>query len=423
MSRPPKYGLPVITTVSLRKNYLMSRSRSLSTLPPTGGWSFNVAGSPYTGKSVVLEDAAIASSIGRPLSPNVADLIEIAAAVQVVDRLQRRPPSNRSGECWAREIGLTLGVRNPARWNDERVAGPMRELLAWLTDDVWDLRFERRVAPAKSGEMVQFLFDVAPEGPAVALYSGGLDSLAGVVADVAAGAAPLLVTAIANRRQQQGQRQTILGVERELGVALKRVGVEFHLRGNEARDNSHRSRGFGFLAIAAAVACIADIETIRVYENGIGAINLPCTRAQSGAPATRSMHPESLRKAAAFFSAALDRPFRQSLWGAGLGCIDQKTPYRVDILRAGVDAQHSYNLNAMLSQAARLDAAIRQVDPWISLTTAFPELWVGGDALANGANLCDARERLVEMYRRYVSEWSRLPVSELAWFFPLDRAA
>ena len=85
-----------------------------------------------------------------------------------------------------------------------------------------------------------------------------------------------------------------------------RVPIELHLKSAPAIEKSQRARGFGFLALAAASAALAGLDTVHVYENGIGAINLAYTSAQTGAHGTRAMHPETLAKATQLFSLALD---------------------------------------------------------------------------------------------------------------------
>lgn len=444
-----------------------------------GRWTFNAESAHNAAGALAIDDAVIAGRLGRSVVPAVADLIEVAAAVQFVDRMERRPLAMHGGDSWARQISLTIGVREPDRWRADSVDRQLRELLAWLTDDEWDIEFTRRSAPSRPSESLLFLFETQPQGSAVALYSGGLDSFAGLALDVASGIEPVLVSVVANRRQGARQSQTVLALQQRLGIPLQRVAVNSHLHQTKAQESTQRSRGFGFLSIASSVAVTADISTIRVYENGIGAINLPYSHAQIGAQATRSMHPQSLRLAAALFSVVLDRPLsivnasqdrtkadmcrqlpielhpvvpqamscdtafshraspiascgrcmscllrRQALWAAGMGTLDQRTQYRTDVLRVGMsDSEEADELKAMLSQAARIDVALSDDEPWQSMLMEFPELIDTIEAIAGESSATAVSDQLVGMFGRYVNEWSSFPAPIVRAFLPHPREA
>ena len=75
-------------------------------------------------------------------------------------------------------------------------------------------------------------------------------------------------------------------------------------------ENSQRTRGLLFLAAGIGTAWELGQDRLRVYENGIGAINLPYLRSQHGPQATRSMHPRTLWLAERLASKVSGRPFR-----------------------------------------------------------------------------------------------------------------
>ena len=455
----------------------MSLSRHRDRVHPTNGWQFNTGLADDSRSGVQIDDSAIARRLGRTIVPAVADLIELAAALHVVDRMTRRPPAQKGGDSWARDLSLTIGVRDPERWNDDNIARGLRIFLTWLTDDTWDIRFINRVSSYRTSESTQFLFPNPVDGSEIALYSGGLDSFAGLALDLAKGTEPILVSVISNGRQGHSQTQTVDSLQDHFGTKLRRVPIDFHLQGTRAKESSHRIRGFGFLALAAVVAASADVNIVRVYENGIGAINLPYSRAQVGAQTTRSMHPKSLSLAATLFSDVLQHPLsvenmnaywtkaemclrlpvelhpvvplamscdtafsyrasdiancgictscllrRQALWGASLGKIDRRTQYRTDVLSAGSsDPEKLYNLKAMLSQAARMSLALDDSEPWNSLLGEFPELLDVVEAHADKSPETDVSIQLMDMFRRYVNEWLSFPVQMAGAYLPNQR--
>ena len=177
-----------------------------------------------------------------------------------------------------------MGVRESQCWSDPAIHDQLAGLLRSLTDDEWVIEFVPRVAPKRPAECVQFLFQSAPGGDVVALFSGGLDSLAGMAADVREGATPLALSVESNSRVAKSQREVLNSFNRSLGTSIVRVPIELHLKSAPAIEKSQRARGFGFLGLAAASAALAGQDTVHVYENGIGAINLAYTSAQTGAP-------------------------------------------------------------------------------------------------------------------------------------------
>ena len=80
--------------------------------------------------------------------------------------------------------------------------------------------------------------------------------------------------------------------------------------GRSSVETSQRSRGLLFLAVGIATAWTLRQDRLRVFENGIGAINLPYPRSQFGSQATKSMHPQTLNSWQKLAAAISSRPFR-----------------------------------------------------------------------------------------------------------------
>src|SRR5690606_29891616 len=89
------------------------------------------------------------------------------------------------------------------------------------------------------------------------------------------------------------------------GGAAKRISLQ---------ERSQRSRAFLFYATAAVIAQACEIENIEVFENGVGAINLPLmTGMLAGGLATRGAHPTFLKLMSQLASAVAEKPIRYSL--------------------------------------------------------------------------------------------------------------
>ena len=81
-------------------------------------------------------------------------------------------------------------------------------------------------------------------------------------------------------------------------------------RGDEyAQEPSRRTRGFLFLVFGGVTALMAKSSALYLYENGIGAMNLPYDRSQIGTDNARTAHPRVLREVGELLSLVTDRPF------------------------------------------------------------------------------------------------------------------
>jgi hypothetical protein len=393
------------------------------------------------------------------------DLIELVAAIHLIDRAEARPRGKKPGDSWSRHIHLTMGVREPQWWAADALHDELIALLRSLTDDAWVIEFVPRLAAARPAECVQFLFQSAPAGDAVALFSGGLDSLAGLAADVAGDVSPLALSVETNSRLAKSQRDVLDSFNQGTGSTIMRVPIELHLKSAPAIERSQRARGFGFLALGATLAALARLESVHVYENGIGAINLPYTSAQTGAHGTRAMRPETLEAAQRLFSKVLDHHLiivnrsqyltkaemcralpdalhaavaltescdtafsyrgrtsscgrctscllrRQAMVCAGMSDLDPSSRYRLDAFGSSPGtAEDLYCLRAMLSQASRLQRAIGtgSASAWPGLVHEFPDLVRAVKSL-RAALGGQPESAVTDMLRRYVSEWAAVP--------------
>jgi hypothetical protein len=252
---------------------------------------------------------AVIGRLSRELRPVAADLLEIAAMAYSADRLVASPSererSDRSG--WGRKLWLEIPVRDPNLWNS--IAEQLTDLLGWLTGDEWTVDFTQLADGAGPLDSQQgFLFDTVPRDLPLALFSGGLDSALGLAHDLGRSDA-VVVSMYTNNRMKAAQRQVVHALEGDASTSCVQLQYRISL-GEAERENSQRTRGLLFLATGIATAWTLSQDRLRVFENGIGAINLPYLRSQEGPEATRSMHPRTLRMAEGLASAASGRPFQ-----------------------------------------------------------------------------------------------------------------
>lgn len=435
------------------------------------GLQFRVSSAqPYA-----LDDATIASTFRAQLPERVADLLDIAMEIHAADRLTTRTLRDPIGRGWCREIPVAIRVRDVDFWSSEEVAGALTGLLDWLSDDYWELCFLPFRGERSPAETQGTLFPFRPgHSAAVACFSGGLDSLGGAAIDLGEqdDLDLVLVGASGTSRSRALQRELAAALD----VGTQRVWpllIKANLIGakGRAQDRHRRSRGLLFLSLAAATALVAEVNEVRVYENGIGSINLPYGQGQIGAHMARSAHPKTLFTmqrlvglmdvgevrfllprafdTKADLTAGIPEKFadligrtvscdtwssdrqpappqgerihrcghcsscvlrRQALRASGLVSLDTSERYRADAFALDATEKDAFPIRLMLNQVAELDSAINEERPWKALVKAFPQLVEARDALLDLGYSPGIEDDLVRMYRRYVDEWRRIDV-------------
>ena len=239
-----------------------------------------------------LDERGLATALFHPIPSRAGDLLRIGLAVYAADRLARRDWQNQSGG--SRTIHLEVGVVDPDFWSDGQTLASMRESLELLSSDTWHLRF-RACAPD-----TEYLACRPEEHPRVCLYSGGLDSAAGLAMQLSTCRKPIL--AMTTWHQALQKKRTLDQLQRlssRYGVEIRPLVVKTALVKPPPlgkQELSQRCRSFLFAAMGGVVACAEHSSSIEIYESGVGAINLPLMHGMAtGARTTKSTHPHFLR--------------------------------------------------------------------------------------------------------------------------------
>ncbi|MEQ4724342.1 7-cyano-7-deazaguanine synthase [Nonomuraea sp. B19D2] len=402
------------------------------------------------GRDVHLDGRPLIDRLGRVLPPKAADLMELATAVYTADRLRPRGDADAYKLGWSRRLRLHVPVRLPDLWRSR--ADALAQLLSWLTDDEWSLHFHQvRPDTAPLDDPQGYLFPTVPDQAHVALFSGGLDSTAGLAVDLAADPkTDVLAVRVVTNGRMEGRQRVIL---RRFGARVHDCRLPLNLASGLSAESTQRTRGFLFLAAGIATALTAGKSVLRVYENGIGAINLPLLESQRGSQATRAVHPrtvrmmeqlatslsgggfridlphlwstkaELLREAPPTYSEAYadsvscDRGFatrtegarpcgrctscilrRQSVFASGLLQIDVGQQYRHRL-----DGALPWELRASLWQIHRIRVALEDSDPWSAFLQEFPQVL---DVPATERE--SGRAAVLRLYGQYCAEWQSM---------------
>ena len=239
-------------------------------------------GTPQSSNPFRLESERISKQFHDAISCRMADLLEIALAAYAADR--QSPRSSGRGHTTQRTIVVRMAVRDPAFWRRSETKERLSDYLYWLSEDEWKFRFIRRQSELSYAESRQYLLSSPPEPPtSVSLFSGGVDSLAGLAAHMQdeSGGSRVLVSGYSSSRLARQQRKQVASFMKKsaaLGISRDRIHhlmLPFGLQHINPRkeDSSQRTRAFVFLTFGIIAALKARTDTLWIHENGVGAMN------------------------------------------------------------------------------------------------------------------------------------------------------
>ena len=248
-----------------------------------------------------------------PIAARVVDLLRIASSIYVVDRLVRRRQKDQHKH-WSRSLHATIGVIEPDLWSSDEVRETLTDTVEFLSDDTWDFKFVHDDKRVKK-EVQRPLFPV-PTDARVALYSGGLDSAAGlgnrIMQDPSRHVLPVTVWHQPIQRKIVATQFKLFQQHGDIRITplLVKSAMKWspEMKARFRDEPTQRSRAFLFLAAGAVAAAMVGGIAVELYESGVGAINLPLMSGMVGSRTTRSTHPAFLRRMSELIRLVVERP-------------------------------------------------------------------------------------------------------------------
>jgi hypothetical protein len=256
----------------------------------------------------------VAKVLQHHLSPRLMDLLEIAAYVYTADCSTQRGSQwtdEDSTEPWGRDFSFVIPVRDPEFWDS--VSNLMIEVLRFLSDDHYSFLF----TPLPEGRTVQqeyLEFGDKDDWPflnpeRVVMFSGGLDSLAGVVESARKGGNLVLVSHRPVATLSARQKTLFNKLGEEFPQQLFHVPVWINKDKNFGREPTQRTRSFLYAALGTVVGASVQAGGVRFFENGVVSLNLPVAGEVIRSRASRTTHPVALHLLGELCSAVAGRDF------------------------------------------------------------------------------------------------------------------
>jgi 7-cyano-7-deazaguanine synthase in queuosine biosynthesis len=257
---------------------------------------------------VSIDDSKLFTYGGFPIDSYTADILDLAVAIHEADRWSGRDHK------LSHTIHICLPVRNVEILNSPEFKDYIESVLYWFTQDRWTFMFTPLDELRRFAEMQSRLPETreAVKSTEVALWSGGLDAMAGLCNRINDATAEryLLLGSGTNTYIHSVQRSVFRTLKKQLGADLTLTQVPIVHRGNGILPDRHlRARGLVFILLGCAYANLEGQNSLAVYENGIGAINLPFRASEIGLDHAVSVHPISLDKVSKLVSHILGKSF------------------------------------------------------------------------------------------------------------------
>ena len=246
------------------------------------------------------------------LPDRALDLLELAAYIYCADRMTSRGPRVAvEYQRWSRSFHFVVKVRDYDFWSRSYVSERLSRALEFMTGDrQYSFSFQPGHSTPRTSLFDDEQFQLEEStNPSIMLFSGGLDSLAGVIQQLEETDDQLCLV---SHQSQSGTTRTQVQLVAALRVRYpKRVShyrFRCNLREVRAIEETQRTRAFLYTSIACAIGEVFRRDRFSVYENGITSINFARRQDLFNARASRTTHPQTIFRLQQFFSLVLERP-------------------------------------------------------------------------------------------------------------------
>lgn len=219
-----------------------------------------------------------------------ADFLLVGNVIYALDKLVTR---SAASDGWTRKLAVEIPVSDPTIWST--VAEDLNGCISFLTGDQWRFRFTYNKRELFGGSSLGPAVWGTAKPETISLFSGGMDSLCGVIDWLEGHPGKGLLLAAHHDGQMHGpfsDQKSILPMLKQaypnrIRATLVRVG-----NSDTSPEITLRSRSIVFIALAVAVASGHGFEgTLLLPENGTIALNVPLSPSRRGSCSTRTAHP------------------------------------------------------------------------------------------------------------------------------------
>lgn len=267
----------------------------------------------FRNKNVRIKLNQFVNSIYK-LNDRCKDLLEIAGYLFAADRKSARGAKNLlEYHSWSRIFDVHIEVRDLEFWEQDEIQQKLNAALKFMTGDhEYKFNFYKlnNDIPYSLFDNEKFNIDT-DDNLRIVLFSGGLDSLAGVLETLNTTEDKILLVS-----HQSGQNG-IINIQEKIFEQLNlsypqrcnHYKFKCGLSAEQSKDETQRTRSFLYTSIAFVIANTYGKDKIYVYENGVTSTNFPETQDLMNARSSRTTHPQTLSLMEELFSIIAERKF------------------------------------------------------------------------------------------------------------------
>lgn len=248
------------------------------------------------------------------LDDRYKDLLEIAAYIFAADRrTYRGRPDDLEYHSWSRSFHIHIPVKDYNFWDKPEVKELLEQALCFMSGDHgYKFTFYQGDGdfPTNFFDDEKFTVD-RPDNLRVVLFSGGIDSLAGAIELLETTDSEICL--VSHQTGLPGVQTTQKGlydeIKRLYPERCKHYKFRCGLSDIPSRDETQRTRSFLYTSIAFALAREYKQDSIYVFENGITSINFAETQDLMNGRASRTTHPQTIKKLEELFTVIGEKQF------------------------------------------------------------------------------------------------------------------
>ena len=249
------------------------------------------------------------------LGDRYKDLLEIAGYVFAADRESYRgKDDDLEYHSWSRSFHIYIKVRDYNFWIKPEIQELLEQTLCFMSGDhAYKFTFYKAEAdyPTNIFDNEKFVIDT-PDNLKVALFSGGVDSLAGIIEMLETTNSEICLVS-----HQTGQ-PIVIRTQQKLYETFnslypsrcKHYKFQCGLSHTKSKDETQRTRSFLYTSTAFALAKTYKQNCIYVYENGITSLNFAETQDLMNGRTSRTTHPKTIGLLEKLFSKIAEEPFK-----------------------------------------------------------------------------------------------------------------
>jgi 7-cyano-7-deazaguanine synthase in queuosine biosynthesis len=284
-------------------------------------------------------------------TPESLEFFYFTLIVYAIDKIEQR---EKTTDGWTRHFHVRIPVACQEKW--EAIQSNLEETISFLTGDQWTFDFYGAkfclAVPSKKIRRTGFSRIKSPE--VVSLFSGGLDSLIGIIDWLEEHPNSSLfgvgfhdIDVSGPKSQQKSLIEKLQPVyQHRFESILLGGGISRNERNGSNFETSFRSRSIVFLG--TGILCASQFGSqvpLFIPENGAIALNMPLTPARRGSLSTRTCHP--------FFIESMQRIIK---------CLGIETPlYNPLMFKTKGDCVQQCKNVALLAQAAPISVSCGKI--------------------------------------------------------------